>query len=251
MSGHSKWHNIRLKKEKTDSAKGKIFTRVSKEIMLAVREGGADPDSNYRLATAVAKAKSVNMPNSNIQRAIDKASGASGDGQSFEETTYEGYGPHGVAFLVEVATDNKNRTVPEIRSAFSKYGGAMGESGCVAWIFDKKGLILVKSEDISEDSLMEIALEAGAEDINKEEDNFEIITEPTSLYQVKRNLEEKKISIESAELTMIPKNDVKLNKTQAESVLKLMEALEDNDDVQNVYANFDIPDEVMATIGEK
>jgi YebC/PmpR family DNA-binding regulatory protein len=250
MSGHSKWHNIRLKKEKADSARGKIFTRVSKEIMLAVREGGADPDSNFRLANAIQKAKSVNMPNNNIQRAIDKASGAGGQGDGIEEATYEGYGPHGVAVMVETATDNKNRTIPEIRSTFSKYGGAMGESGCVNWIFDRKGLITVKSDSISEEDLFEKALEAGADDMSLQGEVFEILTDSTALYEVKNTIESNGITVESAELTMIPKNEIKLDKAQAQSVLKLIEMLEENDDVQNVYANFDIPDEVMAEIGE-
>jgi YebC/PmpR family DNA-binding regulatory protein len=250
MSGHSKWHNIRLKKEKADSTRGKIFTRVSKEIMLAVREGGSDPDSNFRLSAAVQKAKAVNMPNNNIQRAIDKASGSGGQGDGIEEAMYEGYGPHGVAIMVEAATDNKNRTVPEIRSTFSKYGGSMGESGCVSWLFEKKGIIQVKSESIDEETLFEIALEAGADDMSPQGDVFEITTDPTALYAVKKVLEENNVTIESAELTMIPKNEIKLDKLQAQSVLKLVEMLEENDDVQNVYANFDIPDEVMAEIGE-
>jgi len=247
MSGHSKWHNIRLKKEKTDAAKGKIFTRISKEIMLAVREGGPDPDANYRLATVIEKAKGVNMPQSNIKRAIEKASGTTA-GENIEEFVYEGYGPHGVAILVHSASDNKNRTVPEIRNIFSKYGGAMGEAGCVAWMFDKKGIITVKTNSIAEEELFETVIEAGAEDLATIGEFYQITTEPSSFMAVKKALEAKKVPVESADLTMIAKTEVKLNKAQAESIMKLMDALENHDDVQNVYANFDIPEEVMAEL---
>lgn len=247
MSGHSKWHNIKVKKEKVDAKRGKMFTRISREIMLAVKEGGSDADANYRLATAMQKAKEVNMPSVNIKRAIEKASGES-SGQGLEETTYEGYGPHGVAILIEAATDNKNRTVPEIKNIFGKNGGSMGETGCVSWMFDRKGLIQVSAEGISEEEMFEIALEAGAEDIEAEDELYNITTEYSSLYEVKKQLEEKKIKVESAELTMIPQNEVKLDKSQAEAILKLVESLEDHDDIQNVYANFDIPDDVMAAL---
>ncbi len=250
MSGHSKWHNIRVKKEKMDARRGKVFTKISKEIMLAVREGGADPDINYRLATVIAKGKQVNMPNANIQRAIDRAAG-NVEGESFEEAVYEGYGPHGVAVLVHAATDNRNRTVPEVRSAFSKAGGSLGEAGCVSWMFDKKGVIQVKSHEVSEVDLMETALEAGAEDMIVEDEYFEIITDPSAYLDVRKALEEKKYPVESAELTMIAKNQVTLDKDQARQTLKLLEALEDNDDVQDVYANFDIPDSVMAELEEE
>jgi YebC/PmpR family DNA-binding regulatory protein len=248
MSGHSKWHNIRLKKEKVDSRRGKIFTKISKEIMLAVREGGPDPVANFRLATVIGKAKEVNMPGSNIQRAIERASG-SGGGERIEEAVYEGYGPYGVAILVEAATDNRNRTVPEIRNIFGKAGGAMGEAGCVSWMFDKKGIIRVKEGTMGEDALTEIVLEAGAEDMCRQDDYFEITTDPAQMMAVKKALEEKKVPVESSDLTMIARNEVKLGKAEAQSILKLMEALEDNDDVQNVYANFDIPEEVMAELG--
>ena len=250
MSGHSKWHNIRLKKEKMDSKRGKIFTRVSREIMLAVKEGGPDPDGNHRLSAAIQKAKEVNMPKTHIKRAIDKASGE-GSGAGIEEVVYEGYGPYGVAILIETATDNRNRTVPEIRNILSKQGGSMGESGCVAWIFDKKGLITIKMDTIEEDELFEVALEAGAEDLSKDEEQelFEVYTEFTSLFDVKKALEAKNIKLESAEATMIPKNEVKLDKAQALSILKLMDALEENDDVQNVHANFNIPQEILEEIG--
>lgn len=250
MSGHSKWHNIRLKKEKVDSKRGKMFTRVSKEIMLAVKEGGPDPDGNHRLAAAIQKAKEVNMPKTHITRAIDKMTG-DGSGSNIEEVTYEGYGPHGVAVLVETATDNKNRTVPEIRNIFTKYGGAMGEAGCVAWIFDKKGLITVKTDAIGEDELFELIIDAGAEDLKRDDDEevFEIYTEFTALSEVKKYLQEKNIPIESSDITMIPKNEVILNKSQAETVLKMMDLMEENDDVQDVHANFNIPEEILAELG--
>jgi len=247
MSGHSKWHNIRVKKEKMDAKRGKVFTRISKEIMLAVKEGGPDPDANYRLSTVIQKAKEVNMPNTNIQRAIDRASGEL-SGEGLEEVVYEGYGPYGVAIFIEAATDNKNRTVPDIRNIFSKYGGSLGESGCVAWMFDRKGLITINTDNTTEEELFEIALESGAEDMKKEGDTYQIITAFEDFYDVKKNLQNKKIPMDSADITMIPQNEVTLNKSQAETVMNLMEALEDHDDIQNVYANFDIPDDVVAFI---
>lgn len=245
MSGHSKWHNIKIKKNKVDAQRGKIFTKVSKEIMLAVREGGPDPEANYRLATVIQKAKMVNMPGTNIKRAIEKASGAHAGSDDIMEAIYEGYGPHGVAVLVEVATDNRNRTIPELKNIFSKYGGAMGELGCVSWMFEKKGVISVKFEDVDEDSLIETALEAGALDVKAEDGYFEVLTEPSTFFQVRKIMEEKGINMESAELTMIPQNEIKLDRNQAESIMKMMDAFEENDDVQNVHANFDIPEEVM------
>ncbi|MCD4782215.1 MAG: YebC/PmpR family DNA-binding transcriptional regulator [Candidatus Eremiobacteraeota bacterium] len=242
MSGHSKWHNIRVKKEKVDAKRGKVFTRISKEIMLAVKESGPDPDTNFRLATIIQKAKEVNMPNANIQRAIDSASGEL-SGEGIEEVVYEGYGPFGVAIFIEVATDNKNRTVPEIRNIFGKYGGALGESGCVAWMFDRKGLIMIDASVAGEEEIFEIALEAGAEDIEKEGNAYRITTAFEDFYEVKKALQEKKISMESADITMIPQNEITLNKSQAQTIMKLMEFLEEHDDVQNVFANFDIPDD--------
>ncbi|MFP4497535.1 MAG: YebC/PmpR family DNA-binding transcriptional regulator [Vulcanimicrobiota bacterium] len=248
MSGHSKWHNIRLKKSKQDQARGKVFTKVSKEIMLAVKEGGPDPDANFRLSAAIDKAKQVNMPNSNIKRAIDKASGAGGDGD-MEESVYEGYGPHGVAIMVETATDNKNRTIPEVRNIFSKHGGSMGEAGCVAWMFDKKGIITVKADQVKEDELMEVALEAGAEDMSREEGLFEITTEPSNFAAVTRALKARKIPIESSDLSMIPQNEIDITTVDAaKTIINLMDALEDNDDVQKVHANFNIPDDLMAKV---
>lgn len=247
MSGHSKWHNIKEKKSKVDAQKGKLFTTVSKEIMMAVKEAGPEPDTNYRLKMAVQKAKDVNMPQDNIKRSIDRASGVGSE--NIEEVNYEGYGPHGVAIVVEAATDNRNRTAAEIRNLFNKSGGSLGEAGCVSWMFDRKGIIEISSVKIKdEDELMMTALEAGAEDLKKEEDVFQILTEPSKLHQVRLFLEEKKIPIESAEISMIPKNTVALDKNQAAQVLRLMDALEEQSDTLQIYANFDIPAEILEEV---
>ncbi|HOD29906.1 MAG TPA: YebC/PmpR family DNA-binding transcriptional regulator [Syntrophales bacterium] len=245
MSGHSKWSTIKRKKGAADAKRGKIFTKIIKEITLAARLGGGDPDGNARLRTAILAAKDENMPKDNIERAIKKGVGEIGGASSFEETTYEGYGPGGVALLVEVLTDNKNRTVAEIRHILSKHGGNLGENGCVAWMFDKKGSLLVNKNDIGEDALMELALEAGADDVREEEHEFEVITNPGAFEAVRRAIEQRGIKLLSASIGMIPQNTVELEAGRAEQMLKLMEKLEDNDDVQNVYANFDIPDEIM------
>jgi len=245
MSGHSKWSTIKRKKGAADAKRGKIFTKIIKEITLAARLGGGDPDGNARLRTAILAAKDENMPKDNIERAIKKGVGEIGGASSFEETTYEGYGPGGGALLVEVLTDNKNRTVAEIRHILSKHGGNLGENGCVAWMFDKKGSLLVSRNDIGEDALMELALEAGADDVREEEHEFEVITSPSAFEAVRRAIEQRGIKLLSASIGMIPQNTVQLEAGKAEQMLKLMEKLEDNDDVQNVYANFDIPDEIM------
>ncbi|HOG08487.1 MAG: YebC/PmpR family DNA-binding transcriptional regulator [Syntrophales bacterium] len=245
MSGHSKWSTIKRKKGAADAKRGKIFTKIIKEITLAARLGGGDPDGNARLRTAILAAKDENMPKDNIERAIKKGVGEIGGASSFEETTYEGYGPGGVALLVEVLTDNKNRTVAEIRHILSKHGGNLGENGCVAWMFDKKGSLLVNKSDIDEDALMELALEAGADDVREEEHEFEVITSPGAFETVRRAIEQRGIKLLSASIGMIPQNTVQLEAARAEQMIKLMEKLEDNDDVQNVYANFDIPDEIM------
>jgi YebC/PmpR family DNA-binding regulatory protein len=243
MSGHNKWSTIKHKKGAADAKRGKIFTKLIKELTVAAKMGGSDPDANPRLRTAVDKAKSENMPKDNIERAIKKGSGEL-EGVNYEETTYEGYGPGGVAILVEVMTDNRNRTVSDVRSIFSKCNGNMGEAGCVSWLFDKKGLI-VYSKDTDFDALFEAALEAGADDVADEEGQIEVVTEPSSFIEVREALEKAGFKHESAEVTMIPQTMVKLEGKQAESMLKLMDRLEDNDDVQNVYANFDISDEEM------
>jgi YebC/PmpR family DNA-binding regulatory protein len=243
MSGHNKWSTIKHKKGAADAKRGKIFTKLIKEITVAAKMGGADPEGNPRLRTAIDKAKGENMPKDNIERAIKKGTGDM-DGVTYEETTYEGYGPGGVAVLVEVMTDNRNRTVSDVRSIFSKCNGNMGEAGCVAWMFDQKGLIVYPgSTDF--DKLFEAALEAGAEDVADEDGQFEVTTDPSAFMEVRDALEKAGFKHESAEVTMIPQTMVKLDGKQAESMLKLMDRLEDNDDVQNVYANFDISDEEM------
>jgi YebC/PmpR family DNA-binding regulatory protein len=243
MSGHNKWSTIKHKKGAADAKRGKIFTKLIKEISIAAKIAGSDPGGNPRLRTAIDKAKAENMPKDNIERAIKKGAGEM-EGVNYEETTYEGYGPGGVAVLVEVMTDNRNRTVSDVRSIFSKCNGNMGESGCVSWIFDKKGLI-VFSKETDFDKLFEAALEAGAEDVSDEEDQIEVMTDPTNFIEVRESLEKAGFKYESAEVTMIPQTMVKLEGKQAESMLKLMDRLEDNDDVQNVYANFDISQEEM------
>ncbi len=250
MSGHSKWSQIKHKKGQTDAKRGKIFTKIVKEISIAARLGGGDPDGNPRLRTAVEKAKEVNMPHDNIKKAIMKGTGEL-PGVNYEEYVYEGYGPAGVALMIEVMTDNKNRTLPEIRHILAKSGGSLGETGCVSWMFDKKGYILVNKSKSSEDTLMSVALDAGAEDMKNDpaEENYEIITAPEDFARVKDAIEKAKIPVASAEVSMLPKNYVVLDEKAAEQMVRLMDALEDNDDVQNVYANFDIPDEVAEKAG--
>jgi YebC/PmpR family DNA-binding regulatory protein len=245
MSGHSKWSTIKRKKGAIDSKRGKIFTKLIKEITLAARLGGGDIEGNARLRSAVLAAKEENMPKDNIDRAIKKGTGELGGGVAYEEITYEGYGPAGVAVIVEVMTDNKNRTVAEIRHLFSKHGGNLGENGCVAWMFDKKGSIVLDKKTATEDTLMEIALEAGAEDVRDQGSEWEIVTEPAAFEAVKKTIDQKGWKYLEARVGMIPQNTIRLEAGKAEQMLKLMEKLEDNDDVQNVYANFDISDEVM------
>lgn len=245
MSGHSKWSTIKRKKGAIDAKRGKIFTKIIKEITLAARLGGGDPEANARLRQAIAAAKEENMPKDNIERAIKKGTGTGADAVIYEEFTYEGYGPGGAAVLVEVMTDNKNRTVAEIRHIFSKHGGNLGENGCVSWIFEKKGSILLDKKAVDEDELMELALEAGAQDVREEENEFEIITDPASFEGVKNAIDQRKFRYVEAKISLIPQTTVKLEEGKAEQMLKMMEKLEDNDDVQNVYANFDIADDVM------
>ncbi len=245
MAGHSKWAGIKHKKAIVDAKRGKVFTKVAKELTVAAKLGGGDPAMNPRLRTAIAKGKSVNMPNDNIERAIQKGTGEL-PGVVYDEITYEGYGVGGVAVMVEIMTDNKNRTVAEIRTIFAKAGGQMGENGCVAWMFNKKGLIIVDKETIGEDELLEIALDAGAEDMSTEGDVYEITTPPEALEDVKAAMEAKNVKTENAEVTMIPQNTIKIEaEDPAKKMLRLMENLEDQDDVQNVYANYDIPDEIL------
>ncbi len=246
MAGHSKWAQIKHKKAHTDAKKGKTFSKIVKEISVAVRLSGKDIDSNPRLRAAIEKAKEVNMPAENIKRAIMKGTGEL-PGVTYEDVTYEGYGPNGVALLIKVLTDNKNRTVSEIRHLLSKNNGSLGEAGCVSWMFQQRGYILVDKSKINEDELMSVVIEAGAEDLinNPNEENFEIITSPESLTSIKEHLEKQKIPINIAEITMLPKSYVSLFGEVAEQVIRLIEALEDNEDVQNVYSNFDIPDESL------
>lgn len=251
MAGHSKWAQIKHKKAAVDAKRGKIFSKLAKEISVAARLGGGDPSMNPRLRTVIEKAKSANMPQENIKRAIQKGTGEL-PGTSYEEATYEGYGPGGVAMLIEVLTDNKNRTVAEIRHLMNKHGGSLGEAGCVSWIFEKKGYILVNKSTIDEETLMDVVIEAGAEDMKNDpqEENYEIITAPEDIHQIKENLKEKGIKIEVSEITMLPKTHVMIEGETATKMIRLMEALEDHDDVQNVYANFDVPDEIMAEAGK-
>jgi len=248
VSGHSKWSTIKRKKGAVDAKRGKIFTKLIKEITVAARMGGGDSDANPRLRTAILAAKSENMPKDNIDRAIKKGTGDL-EGANYEEILYEGYGPGGVAVLVETMTDNKNRTVADVRHYFSKSGGNLGEANCVAWMFDKKGVIVVDKETISEEELMDLALEAGAEDVVEEDATFQVVTAPEDFNEVLENLEKAELKHLEASISMVPKNtiDVSEEKT-ARSLMKLLENLEDHDDVQKVHANFDIPDELMDTL---
>jgi YebC/PmpR family DNA-binding regulatory protein len=251
VSGHSKWASIKHKKASTDAKRGKIFTKIVKEISIAARTGGGDPAANPRLRTAVDKAKEVNMPAENIKRAIMKGTGEL-PGVSYEEYFYEGYGPGGVAILMEILSDNKNRTISEIRNIMTKSGGNMGEAGSVAWMFEKKGYILIEKSKVEEDTLMSVALDAGAEDMKNDprEDNYEVITAPEAMTKIKASIEAGGIPVSFSEITMLPKNYAMLNEKHAEQMIRLIEALEENDDVQNVYTNFDAPDEVMAKLGK-
>ena len=246
MAGHSKWANIKHRKGAQDAKRGKIFTKIIKELTVAARIGGGDPDLNPRLRTAVDKAKQANMPKDNVDRAIKKGTGDL-DGVNYEEGIFEGYGPGGVALIVEFLTDNRTRTVADVRHCFSKYGGNLGVSGSVAFLFDRKGLISF-SADNDFDQIFEIALEAGAEDVKDEGDSYEVITEPATFIEVRDAMAAAGLQWETAEVSMIPQTQVQLTGKPAETMLKLMDALEDNDDVQNVFANFDISEEELANI---
>jgi len=243
MSGHSKWATIKHKKAAVDAKKGKIFTKIIKTITVAAKSGG-DIESNPTLRLAVQKAKEANMPQDNIEKAIKKGTGEL-PGVSYEAVSYEGYGPGGVALLVEALTDNKNRMTSEVRNIFSKYGGNLAGAGSVNWLFEKKGFFIINKFTVDEDRLMSIILDAGAEDLSQEGDTYEIKSQPADYEKVKEALEDSNIKIESAEVTMIPKNTVKVIGEQAKQVLKLVEMLEESDDVQNVFSNFDIPDEIL------
>lgn len=248
MSGHSKWSTIRRKKEKIDAKRGRIFTQLIKEITVAARGGGGDPNSNPRLRTAIAVAKAENMPHENIERAIKKGTGEL-PGTRYEETHFEGYGPGGVAILIETLTDNKNRTTAEIRHILAKYGGSMGETGSVTWIFHQKGLVHIEKDDVDEERLLEVSLDGGAEDVSLQGNIYEITTNPSKFESVKKLLEKENFKILKAEVTKAPQSTVPVkNKKIAEKILELMETLEEQVDVQNIYSNFDIPDEILEGI---
>ncbi|MBE7443962.1 MAG: YebC/PmpR family DNA-binding transcriptional regulator [Planctomycetia bacterium] len=247
MAGHSHWASIKHKKGATDVKKGKIFSKIARMITVAARRGGGDPDMNPRLQLAVSKARSVNMPKENVERAIQKGIGVGGGAELFE-CLYEGYGPYGTALIVEIVTDNKNRTAPEIRKIFDRLGGNLGESGCVSWMFEKKGLILVNSSNLSEDEFMMLVLDAGAEDMQKVGDTFQVICPQTTLDAIKKAVEGKNIKVETAEVSWIPKNNIDLDEAAGRKVLGLLEVLEDHDDVQNVYSNFNLPQSLLAEV---
>jgi YebC/PmpR family DNA-binding regulatory protein len=247
MSGHSKWSTIKRQKGANDAKRGAIFTKVAREIIIAARMGGPDPDANYRLRLAVEKARSVNMPSDNIKRAIERGSGG-GEAVTYEEIVYEGYGPGGIAVLVETQTDNKNRTAAEVRSIFTKSGGQLAGSGAVAWQFEQRGVISVPRAGADADEVALVAIDAGASDIDTDADPIEVYTEPGDLEAVRRSLEGAGVKVESAEIAMIAKNTVELDAHRARQALRLVELLEDLDDVQRVTANFDIPEEVFAEV---
>ena len=248
MAGHSKWANIKHRKAAVDAKRGKMFTKLIRELTVAAKEGGPDSDSNPRLRTAINAAKGQNMPNDTIDRAIKRGSGDM-DGVVYQEVFYEGYGPGGSAVYVQALTDNKNRTVAEVRSLFSKNGGNLGETGCVAWIFEMKGRITFLEGTVTEDQLFEIAIDAGAEDVTSEDNDFVVITNTEDFENVKSALKDSGLAYEEAEITMVPQSNVKIDGKEAERMIRLMEALEDSDDVQNVYANFDISEDLLEALG--
>ena len=245
MSGHSKWASIKRKKAVTDSRRGQLWTRLLKEVTVAARMGGGDASGNPRLRVAIQEGRASNVPNDNIERAIKRGTGEL-EGVSYEELTYEGYGPGGVAVFIETVTDNKNRTVAEIRHVFSKHGGSLGENGCVAWIFTKRGYIAIAKEAVPEDLLMELAIELEVDDVSVEEETYEIFTSPEDFAQVREALAAREIPTASQELAMVPQSYVKLDEPRGRQMIRLMEELEDQDDVQHVWANFDIGAEVLA-----
>jgi YebC/PmpR family DNA-binding regulatory protein len=247
MSGHSRWSQIKRKKGKADVERGKLFSKILREITVAARNGGGDPKINMRLKAAIESAKEANMPQDNIKRAIQKGTGEL-PGEQYEEITYEGYAPGGVAVMVQVMTSNRNRTAPELRHAFEKFGGNMGASGAVAWMFERKGIILVDAAAAAEDDVMAIVLDAGATDMRRVEKAYEIVTPPAEMEPVRAALTKNRVPVQAAEVTFVPQSTVRVEGKDAQSVLKLIESLEDLDDVQHVYANYDIPDELMEAI---
>ena len=249
MAGHSKWANIKHRKAAVDAKRGKVFTKLIRELTVAAKEGGSDPESNPRLRTAIATAKGANMPNDTIDRAIKRGTGDI-DGVVYNEMFYEGYGPGGSAVYVKTLTDNKNRTVSEIRRIFTKHGGGLGENGCVAWMFDLRGRIAFPADSVDEDTLFDLVIDAGADDVRTEDSEI-VVVAPTESYEtVKRAVSDAGIQYESAEVTMIPQTSVRIEGRDAEHMIRLMEALEDSDDVQNVYANFDIDEQLLEAIGQ-
>ncbi|MFS8639361.1 MAG: YebC/PmpR family DNA-binding transcriptional regulator [Symbiobacteriaceae bacterium] len=246
MAGHSKWANRKHRKARQDAKKGKIFSKLSREIITAVRQGGGDPDANPRLRLALERARQYSMPAENVERAIKRGLGELETGEEYEELIYEGYGPGGVALMLEILTDNRNRSAGEIRHIFAKHGGNLGESGCVAWMFDRKGVITVAGDSLpSEDDLLLIAVEAGAEDMKREDDAYIIYTNPDDLHDVREALEKAGVPVQNAELRMIPKTEVRVEGKEAEQLLRLLDALEEHDDVQEIYGNFELPDELL------
>lgn len=246
MSGHSKWHNIRIKKQKVDQVRGKLFSKLSREITVAAKEGGGNPDANPRLRTAIERAREAGVPNDNVQRAIQRGTGEI-EGAVYETITYEGYAG-GVAILVEVLTDNRNRTASDIRSIFTRYGGSLSAAGSVAWMFDRKGLITVDKAKATEDDVLLVALEAGADDVRTTVEAYEVLTSAEQFFAVKQALAAASMLIQSADITMVPKTTVRVEGKEAQHLLRLMEALEEHDDVQHAYANFDIPDEILQQV---
>ncbi len=247
MSGHSKWHNIKIKKQKMDLVRGKMFSKISREIMVAPKEGGSNPDANMRLRAAIDRARDAGMPGDNIQRAVARGAGEV-SGASYETVVYEGYAPGGVAILVDALTDNRNRTAGEVRAVFSRNGGNLG-GGSVAWMFERRGTVVVSPGHLSEDEVLLAAVEAGGEDIKATEDGFEIDTSPETTFKVKQALEAGGVVVSSATITMHPRNTVRVEGKEAHQVLRLLDALEELDDVQHVHANFDIPDEILQQAG--
>ena len=249
MSGHSKWSSIKHKKGAADAKRGKLFSKLSRAIIVAAKEGGGDPDNNLALANAIEKARSYSMPKDNIDRAIAKGTGEGGDAAAFETVVYEGYAADGVAVLVEALTDNRNRTAADVLHAFSKNGGSLGTTGAVAWLFERRGIVLVPADGVDEDELMLAAAEGGAEDVSLDGSSFEVVAEPEALNGVRAAIEAAGFTVESAEATMVPKTTVEIaDEATARKVMRLIDALEDNDDVQEVYANFDIPKQVLEAV---
>ena len=249
MSGHSKWSSIKHKKGAADAKRGKLFSKLSRAIIVAAKEGGPDPAGNLALQNAIEKARSYSMPKDNIERAIARGSGADSDAQAFETVVYEGYGPSGVAVIVEALTDNRNRTASEIRHAFDKHDGNLGTSGVVAWLFERRGVVVVPADGVDEDELMLAAAEGGADDVSRDGSTFEVVSAPDALTSVREALEAGGFTVESAELAMIPKTTVEVaDEAAAKKLLRLIDQLEENDDVQDVYANFDIPERVLEAV---